>query len=407
MPVTARLRLPLAALVAVAVLAVPAAAVGAQTKAASDSGTTTTAPPPDDQRPDDSVDAPPEPVDPNTPPPAPVADSGPPPASNSAEINAQAKLDYSRFSDAAQQVQERAAAAQAAAERYEQLKGKKDTLDRDIADIARQVGLQQRGIDALRATVRSRAAVLYVESGHLADTDNPDPNDALAGMRAHKLADTIAEHDRNRTNDLQRRVDRLTRVQTALKRKEAEADTAAEEAKKAKDEVDVTLAISQLYFEQVKAELHIVSSDGKVCPIAGPVTFTNDWGMPRSGGRSHKGTDMINPYGTPNIAVVSGRITFDVSGLGGNGVHLWGDDGNLYYYAHLSRWEGQPRPVKQGEVVGYTGDSGNARGGIAHTHFQMHPGGKEPTNPYPTFAPVCLGLTGAEGPDPNYRPPNS
>ncbi|MFZ4586069.1 MAG: murein hydrolase activator EnvC family protein [Acidimicrobiia bacterium] len=414
------IRLTIATLAGLVALAFPSAA-SAQVNAAagttpatsakpSSSAPPTTTPAPPAPTPgggnDDTVDIPTTPPDPNAPVPVPVPDSGGPRAQDSASINAQAKLDYSKFADAAKQVQERTKAAAEAAERYESLVAKKAVLDQDIDGISRQVAMQQRGIDALRDEVRERAALLYIGTGQGSSTPSTDTNDVLAAMRSQKLASSVAEQDRNRSNDLQRRVDRLARINKDLQKKQADATKAEEEAKKAKDEVDAALAVAQLFLTQTKAELKIVSADGKVCPIAGPVTFTNDWGMPRSGGRTHKGTDLINPYGTPNVAIVPGYVSFDVDGLGGNGAHLKGIDGNTYYYAHLSRWEGVPRFVNQGEVLGYTGDSGNARGGIPHTHFQLHPGGGAPANPYPTLAPLCGIGTGAEGPDPNYRPPN-
>jgi murein DD-endopeptidase MepM/ murein hydrolase activator NlpD len=126
-----------------------------------------------------------------------------------------------------------------------------------------------------------------------------------------------------------------------------------------------------------------------ICPIAGPLAFTDTWGDPRGGGRRHKGTDLMNPFGTPNVAVVSGQIARHHSGAGGLAIYLYGDDGNTYYYAHLSEVVGADRRVSQGEVVARTGNSGNARGGAPHTHFEIHPGGGEAVNPYPSVRGVC------------------
>jgi len=76
-------------------------------------------------------------------------------------------------------------------------------------------------------------------------------------------------------------------------------------------------------------------------------------------------------------------------GISGLGVWLYGDDGNLYYYFHLDRYEGGDRRVQQGDVVGYTGNTGDASGGATHTHFEIHPGGGPAVNPYPTVVAIC------------------
>ena len=91
----------------------------------------------------------------------------------------------------------------------------------------------------------------------------------------------------------------------------------------------------------------------------------------------------MSPRGTPNVAVVSGTIRQKTGGTSGHGVWLHGDNGNLYYYFHLESYEGGPRQVSQGEVVGYVGNTGDARGGATHTHFEIHPGGGGPRQPVP------------------------
>ncbi len=122
--------------------------------------------------------------------------------------------------------------------------------------------------------------------------------------------------------------------------------------------------------------------DAIVCPMPGSA-YGDTWGAPRSGGRRHEGVDMLAPTGTPIFAVVSGTVRFSQNRLGGNAVSLVGDNGNRYYYAHLSRYEGSSRRVTQGELIGYNGDTGNATG-VPHLHFEVRPGGGLAVNPTPS-----------------------
>ncbi|HET6833214.1 MAG TPA: M23 family metallopeptidase [Acidimicrobiales bacterium] len=126
------------------------------------------------------------------------------------------------------------------------------------------------------------------------------------------------------------------------------------------------------------------------CPVQGPVRFTDSWGAPRSGGRSHKGTDMMASAGTPTVAPVSGRVEHRGSSLGGLSWWVYGDDGNEYYGTHLSGYENVGAGhVERGTVIGYVGSSGNASASAPHLHFEFHPGGGSAINPYPRLIEVC------------------
>ena len=123
------------------------------------------------------------------------------------------------------------------------------------------------------------------------------------------------------------------------------------------------------------------------CPIPSGSEFIDSWGARRSGGRRHQGVDMIAPKGTPIVAVQAGDVQFKRSRLGGKAVWLTTPDGNEFYYAHLSGFEGESRSVRRGEVIGYVGSSGNAKG--PHLHFETHFGGVV-GDPYDATFAACV-----------------
>ncbi len=137
----------------------------------------------------------------------------------------------------------------------------------------------------------------------------------------------------------------------------------------------------------VGQELTVPGSTGSVrCPVPGG-SFFNDWGFPRSGGRSHAGNDIFAPRGTPVIAPVSGDVDIATGSIGGRQFRLTAPDGTKWYGSHLADF-GATGKVAAGDVIGYVGDSGNARGSRPHLHFEVHVGGNA-VNPYPLLRTVC------------------
>ena len=126
-----------------------------------------------------------------------------------------------------------------------------------------------------------------------------------------------------------------------------------------------------------------------VFPVDGPNSFTDTFGAPRSGGRTHKGCDIFTARNTPLVACVGGTITGTTptdTGLGGITIHLKGGN-TTYYYAHLTSIKNGIRAgvsVKAGDVIGYAGNTGNASGGAVHLHFEIRPNGVA-IDPYATL----------------------
>lgn len=197
----------------------------------------------------------------------------------------------------------------------------------------------------------------------------------------------------------QRLVNRYERLRRGLSRDQADLTeqlaVARVDLAEATDAVvpafeNLTERVRELEAYQAGAQAYI---GGFVFPVAGDVEFIDSWGYPRMTGTAsehwHQGTDVFAQYGTPLIAAENGVLErVGVGSLGGNKLWVRGESGVEYYYAHLAAFApgvADGRPVRAGEVVGYVGDTGNARGTSPHLHFEIHPGGVGPINPYPVL----------------------
>jgi peptidoglycan LD-endopeptidase LytH len=133
-----------------------------------------------------------------------------------------------------------------------------------------------------------------------------------------------------------------------------------------------------------------VSSSGKACILERPYSYVDSWGAPRSGGRSHQGTDVMAPHGARVFAFVNGVVSREsTSSNGGIQLYLQGDNGVEYFYAHLSGYAvSTGARVRAGQLIAYNGQTGNAQYTAPHVHFEVHMSGGA-VNPYPHLKPVC------------------
>lgn len=122
-------------------------------------------------------------------------------------------------------------------------------------------------------------------------------------------------------------------------------------------------------------------------PVDGvrPRMLADTWGAPRSGNRRHRGIDIFAACGTPVVSATDGVVfTVGTNMLGGQIVRILGPGGHWHYYAHLSRYgdvrEGQR--VAAGAILGYVGDTGNAKGTPCHLHYGVYTWSNVAQNPY-------------------------
>jgi hypothetical protein len=137
-----------------------------------------------------------------------------------------------------------------------------------------------------------------------------------------------------------------------------------------------------------------------VFPVDGENRYRDTWGAPRSGVRTHEGTDILADKMVPVLAAADGTVGWIHDEVGGNccAMALEHDDGWSSWYIHLNNdtpgtddglgWgfaEGieQGARVTAGQLIAYVGDSGNAEWTSSHLHFELHQPDGTKVNPYP------------------------
>jgi murein DD-endopeptidase MepM/ murein hydrolase activator NlpD len=240
-----------------------------------------------------------------------------------------------------------------------------NAASRDLADLDRYQAVA-RDMDRLKVD-------LIVQQDEVAAVE---AETAAAADKANELTERARSVYNQASAAEQRAIDNLAKEQRELQ--------AARALKKARD---VAAANSK---SGTAAGLPPAATPNFYCPVSGGASFIDSWGFSRSGGRRHKGVDMFNSRNTPLVAVVDGKVKFSSNSLGGLSTHLHAG-GTTYYYAHLEKHPtniSSGQNVTAGTIIGYLGNSGNARYTSPHLHFEIRPGGVA-VNPYPTVRHYC------------------
>lgn len=227
--------------------------------------------------------------------------------------------------------------------------------------------------------------------------------------------DRIYQQDEKMLKEL---VDTITEIQN--KKNEVEKDKAVMDSKKetlSKKKSEVIDVIRQIRESKVSSQEELDKLEGELSKVSdqitsqlqgnqyddGRVVVKGDWALPVRhsnpyisclfgddyiGGyyRFHKGIDITGGgfMGTPIVAAKDGKvITSEYSGSYGYYIviHHGSIDGSSYatLYAHMSSLAaGVGSEVKQGQVIGYGGNTGYSFG--AHLHYEVRIDGS-PVNP--------------------------
>jgi murein DD-endopeptidase MepM/ murein hydrolase activator NlpD len=278
-----------------------------------------------------------------------------------------------------------------------------DAAEGELNGLRAQADQLSRDARRIQDALALRARTLFMQGAEpmfaILSSGNPSEAVERAGLLAavnHREAGQLEEAVAVRTQ--------LAQLEVLLEDRQVELELLVDELELRRDELEVQLDglvavetdLRERQTRQVPVNEGLLNGIYSCIFEINRTTFRDTWGASRGGGaRRHKGTDVFAVHGEPVFAITSGTISrLNQSAIGGTSVYLRGDDGNLYYYTHLQGYVGglySGKRVEAGQHVAFNGASGNARGGAPHVHFQIHPGGGGPVNPYRSLARICFG----------------
>lgn len=295
-------------------------------------------------------------------------------------------------------------------ERFAELTAQAAQIEDDAATMEREILRLREELDGLEALVEARIRHVF-KHGSAIDPlavflASPDPSGAL--LRVETVQRMVMAEQARAELVVASRIhlageqSRLDDRRAALAEAQAELEVvgrALESEFRRAQELESTLTVQERNErERLRRQQSVASSGsaarvsaGMVCPLDRPRHFINSWGYARSGGRRHRGTDIMGPLGIPVRAITDGVWVHQRRGPSAGiwGV-LRGDNGDHYWYLHLdSHTAGNGARVRAGQQIGTNGSTGNATRGAEHVHFEVHVGGTRPINPYQLLRSLC------------------
>ncbi len=167
----------------------------------------------------------------------------------------------------------------------------------------------------------------------------------------------------------------------------------------------IVLVASILPLDKIWAYSNLTPSSTPIIifPVQGGAVFSDDFGDARSGGRFHEANDLMAPKMTPILAARGGTVIYApfTEPSYGYTLSIAGDDGYKYNYLHINNDTpgsddnkggslyayapevSQGVKVKQGQIIAWVGDSGNAESTASHLHFEIRLPDDTAINPFP------------------------
>jgi murein DD-endopeptidase MepM/ murein hydrolase activator NlpD len=304
---------------------------------------------------------------------------------STAPARAQSKLEQAQAEQKAIQRE-----LDAATRKVQAIRTELEKVGEQLSAAQEQARQEKRRMIAAQRVLSTQAASMYRTSGG-AGVLVPLLGDGEHFVQRMELVDRVFARQSNAIEDARQASklydEAVQRIKGIVAEREKLVEASAAEQRKLDRRFDtIKDKVDQLGGPRV--------SGGMACPVGKPRSFIDSWGAARSGGRSHQGTDIMAPHGTPAYAPVSGTVLAAGSGGSLGGIVYWirGADGTAFYGAHLQQIlvrAGQR--VSAGQLVGRVGSTGNAQASGPHLHFERHPGGRgaPAVNPYAWVLKAC------------------